>query len=87
MKIPVSHYKKSDKELFVNGGSVHIDSQYLILESFFRKIALFSIDDVKCRKLPDELIFKALELYDNNQSYVLLLTKTNYFKLCEALKI
>lgn len=87
MKIAVSHYKKSDKELFVNGGSIHVDGEYLVIKSFFRKIAMFSIDDVKHRKLSDELTFKALELYDNNQSYVLLLTKANYFKLCEVLKI
>ena len=87
MKIAVSHYKNSDKELFVNGGSIYIDGKYLVLKSFFRKIALFNIDDVKYRKLPDELTFKALEVYDNGQSYVLLLTKPNYFKLCEIIKI
>ena len=85
MKIAVSHYKKSDKELFVNGGNLYINGEKLVLKYFFKKIATFNIDKINFKKLPDEFLFKVVEIYDYDKSYVLLLTKANYFKLTKTL--
>ncbi len=84
LKIPVNHYKKSDKELFVNGGSLHIDGEKLVLKSVFKKIAVFHFDEMKLKKLSDEFLFKSVQISDYEKSYVLLLTKSNYSNLSES---
>ncbi len=87
VKIPVNHYKETDKDLFINGGSLYVSDCDLVLKSLFGKKAVFSLDKVKCRNLPDEFFLKAVELSDGNKSFVLLLIKPNYLKLCEIIRL
>lgn len=85
VKIAVSHYKKSSKELYMNGATLYINENEIVLKSLFKKIAIFKIDSVKYRGLADELPFKSVELSDDKKSYVLLFSKTNYLKFRKEL--
>lgn len=83
MRINVSHYKRAGKELFVNGGTLHIKNFKIVLKNMFITVAVFDTDAVKINILPDELFYKATEISDNKKSYILLFDKLNYKKLCE----
>ena len=86
MKIRVSHYQKSGKELFWNGGTLHIKNSKIILKNFFKTVAVFDIDKVKIKNLPDEISYKTVEISDGEKEYILLFTKSNYRKFHENLK-
>ncbi len=85
MKIPVSHYKKSEKEHFWNGGTLYIKNSKIILKNLFVTVYVFNTDKVKVKTLPDEFLFKSVEISDGEKSYTLLFTKSNYQKLSDSL--
>lgn len=85
MKIRVSHYKKSCKELFWNGGTLHIDNDEIVLKNLLKKVAVFKLGYVKYRVLPDEWTFKATEIFDDEKSYIFLFYKRNYLKFLKVL--
>lgn len=87
MKIPVSHYKKSQKDFFWNGGSLNFKNSNIILKNLFKTIEVFNVDKVKFKALPDELLFKSVEISDGEKSYTLLFSKSNYKKLSDLVNL
>ena len=86
MKINVSHYKKTGKEFFWNGGTLYIKNSKIILKNLFKTVAVFDAYMVKFITLPDELLYKTVKISDGEKGYILLFTKSNYRKLYESLK-
>ena len=87
MKIYVSHYKKSGKQLFCNGGTLYIKSSKIILKNLFITVVAFDADKVKIKALPGELLYKSIEFTDGIKSYIFLFDKVNYRKLSECLNL
>ena len=87
MKIPVSHYKKSSKEFFWNGGTLYIKNSKIILKNCFLTVTVFDAQKVEIIVLPDELQYKSIELSDDKSTYILLIKKANYRKLSEILNV
>ncbi len=85
MKIFVSHYKKSENELFRNGGNLYVDNDEIVLKNLLKKVAVFKLGHVKYRDHPDELFFKAVELFDEEKSYIFLFYKRSYLKFIRVL--
>lgn len=86
MKIDVSHYKKSDKQLFWNGGTLYIENSKIILKNLFKTVAVFDAYRVEIKTLSDEFLYKTVEISDGEKDYILLFRKSNHRKLYESLK-
>ena len=84
MEFYVSHYKRSDKELYVNGGTLYVKNSKIVLKNMFITVAVFDMSKIIIKSLPDELLYKSLEFSDDKKSYVLLFNRFNYKKLSEA---
>lgn len=83
MKIIVNYYKKSDKHLYRNGARLLVDENKVILKDIFRNIFELNTADVKFRILPGQFLYSSVELFNDEVSYELLLTKRNERKLLE----
>ena len=82
MKININHYKKSDRELYHNGGQLYLNTDKIIFKRF-KIIFEMDTDEAFCRVLPGEGFWSSVELFSKDESYTLLVTKRNQAKIVD----
>lgn len=86
IKIRVAHYRNMKKTMYVNGGTLIISENEIILKCFFVKVAVFDKSDLHWSVIRDEAwSFKRLMLADSQKSYECLFYKKDFEKAKAAL--
>ena len=81
MKIGVSHYKDLKGNFYVNGGSLLLCDDEIVLKWVWKRIASFDRRTLEVDVLPNHLMYKVVKMSDGKESFEIMLTKKNFDKL------
>lgn len=81
MKIGVAHYKDLKGNFYVNGASLFICDDEIVLKGIWKRIASFDRGTLEVDVLPNHLMYKVVKMSDGNESFEIMLTKKNFDKL------
>ena len=87
MKFTVSHYKKANSALFVNGGRLTVTDTEYVLKCLFWTVARFSIDNVYIHRIPNYAFFNGIRIVGKTGSFDLYFYPSTAKRLFALLKL
>lgn len=79
LKLSVHYCRKTSGELWVNGGSLLLTDENIILKSMWGK-AVFSYQNIHYEEIPQEklLFLEAVRIYNSEFDYIIKIPKISY---------
>lgn len=85
-KINVAHYKKTDANMYWNGGKILIYDTEVVLKNFFKRVAVFDKRTLEIKELlNDTMGYRVVEISDADKSFECMFFSKDFEKLENAL--